>query len=160
MAIPAFMQRSWSRAPIHVRFVDPRHRKHGIGRCLAEVAIRQHGESPSSAPLHIVASPDAKAFYLACGFKIAGGTDTRFGPAIAMRPDPQAAGGLPNVMVPRQRRETRKPERSRWRYFMGRPCVLFSRRNQNPLRGGIFSPPRDRYRDRAPGLRTDRHDCH
>ncbi|MFK4809034.1 GNAT family N-acetyltransferase [Devosia sp. ZW T5_3] len=68
-------------------FVDPSRWKQGIGRRLIEVAVRQHSEGPALTPLHVIASPDAKPFYLACGFKIVGDTDTRFGPAIVMRLD-------------------------------------------------------------------------
>lgn len=64
-------------------FVAPGLWRRGIGRALivrGETEARARG----SAALTVVADPDAAAFYRACGFREAGTTSTRFGPAITM----------------------------------------------------------------------------
>ena len=65
-------------------FVEPTMRRCGIGRSLvdycSEVARLQ-----GSAFLHVVGNPHAQDFYFACGFRLTGTTDTRFGPGLLMR---------------------------------------------------------------------------
>jgi len=65
-------------------FVDPETRHRGIGRRLVEhcaLVARQRG----SGALCVVGNPHAEGFYLACGFKLTGTTETRFGPGLLMR---------------------------------------------------------------------------
>jgi N-acetylglutamate synthase-like GNAT family acetyltransferase len=65
-------------------FVEPTMRHCGIGRSLVEYcseAARLQG----SAFLHVVGNPHAQNFYLACGFRLTGTAETRFGPGLLMR---------------------------------------------------------------------------
>jgi N-acetylglutamate synthase-like GNAT family acetyltransferase len=65
-------------------FVDPHMQRHGIARSLIEhcaEAVRKQG----STAIHVVGNPHAEKFYSACGFKVVGRTETRFGPGILMR---------------------------------------------------------------------------
>jgi N-acetylglutamate synthase-like GNAT family acetyltransferase len=70
-------------AELDALFVEPDQWKGGIGRALvdhcADVA-RARGASV----LHVVGNPHAKAFYLACGFRLAGTVETRFGIGLSM----------------------------------------------------------------------------
>jgi GNAT superfamily N-acetyltransferase len=58
--------------------------RRGIGRLLieycAEVARKQ-----GSTALCVIGNFHAQEFYLACGFMVTGGAETRFGPALLMR---------------------------------------------------------------------------
>ena len=59
-------------------FVEPEIRRRGIGRLLvahSAQAARRNG----SAALHVIGNPHAEEFYIACGFKQIGTTQTRFG---------------------------------------------------------------------------------
>ncbi len=59
-------------------FVDPDSRRRGIGRLLVEHCAdvaRQQG----STALHVIGNPHAEEFYLACGFRMIGTSETRFG---------------------------------------------------------------------------------
>jgi len=64
-------------------FVEPDLWRLGIGRRLVEhcAAVSRAG---GSAALHVVGSPLAEPFYLACGFKSTGPAQTRFGPALLL----------------------------------------------------------------------------
>ena len=66
-------------------FVEPSKWKRGVGRLLVEGAVEHFGKEAATKSLHVVASPDARDFYLACGFEVVGDTSTRFGPAIVMK---------------------------------------------------------------------------
>lgn len=65
-------------------FVAPSHWRRGVGRRLVQGAATEFGGDAPVA-VHVVASPDAVAFYQACGFDVVSDTTTRFGPAIVMR---------------------------------------------------------------------------
>jgi GNAT superfamily N-acetyltransferase len=72
-----------SRCELDGLFVDPDFWRRGIGRRLLEqaerVAVRDGAEI-----LQVVANRRAEEFYLACGFKLTGETQTRLGPAPTM----------------------------------------------------------------------------
>jgi len=65
-------------------FVEPNIRRQGVGRLMieycAEVARKQ-----GSMALHVTGNPHAENFYLACGFKQIGTTQTRFGVGLLLR---------------------------------------------------------------------------
>jgi GNAT superfamily N-acetyltransferase len=65
-------------------FVDPRMQRRGIGRLLiahcAEVA-----RAGGSGALSVIGNPHAEDFYTACGFKVMGTAETRFGTGLLMR---------------------------------------------------------------------------
>lgn len=65
-------------------FVEPNIRRHGVGRLLVEYcaeAARKQG----STTLHVIGNPHAEEFYIACGFKHIGTTQTRFGVGLLLR---------------------------------------------------------------------------
>ena len=80
----ALLPRDDGGAELDALFVEPSLRRRGIARSLvehcAEVA-RSHG----STFLHVVGNPHAEDFYIACGFKLTGTAETRFGPGLLMR---------------------------------------------------------------------------
>lgn len=67
-------------------FVDPAYWRRGVGRFLLESSA-VHFSAGVGEALHVVASPEAKPFYLACGFKTMGTTETEFSSAVLMRRD-------------------------------------------------------------------------
>jgi GNAT superfamily N-acetyltransferase len=65
-------------------FVEPGMQRHGIGRrLLAHCA--EFARAQGSGALHVVGNPHAEDFYIACGFKVIGTTETRFGTGLLMR---------------------------------------------------------------------------
>jgi len=80
----ALLPRADGETELDALFVDPGMRRCGIGRSLvdhcAQVA-RAHG----SAALCVVGNPHASDFHTACGFSVAGRTETRFGIGLLMR---------------------------------------------------------------------------
>jgi len=65
-------------------FVDPEVRRCGVGRSLVDYCIQVVCMQGSPA-LCVIGNPHAYDFYNACGFKIVGTTETRFGPGLLMR---------------------------------------------------------------------------
>ena len=65
-------------------FVDSAMRRRGIARSLVEHCAGV-ARARKSAALNVVGNPHAKEFYLACGFKIVGTSETRFGTGLLMR---------------------------------------------------------------------------
>ena len=65
-------------------FVDPKSRRRGIGRLLIKHCI-EVARTRGSAALCVVGNPHAEDFYVSCGFKLTGNTETRFGPGLLMR---------------------------------------------------------------------------
>lgn len=65
-------------------FVEPSMRRRGIARLLVEhcVGVARARKSPA---LCVVGNPHAKDFYSACGFKLIGTAETRFGAGLLMR---------------------------------------------------------------------------
>ena len=64
-------------------FVEP-HLWKGIGRRLIDHAL-DAARARGSSFLHVVGHPYAEGFYVACGFRVAGTVDTRFGIGLSMR---------------------------------------------------------------------------
>lgn len=65
-------------------FVDPHARRRGIGQSLIE-RWAEVARTRQSVALYVVGNPHAEDFYIACGFKMIGTSETRFGPALLMR---------------------------------------------------------------------------
>jgi GNAT superfamily N-acetyltransferase len=65
-------------------FVDPTMRRRGIARSLIEHCA-EVARTRKSAALCVVGNPHAEGFYTACGFKLVGTTETRFGTGLLMR---------------------------------------------------------------------------
>ena len=65
-------------------FVDPSLRRHGIGRLLIEHCAGV-ARTRQSVALYVIGNPHAKEFYAACGFKVIGTSETRFGTGLLMR---------------------------------------------------------------------------
>lgn len=65
-------------------FVEPVHFRSGVGSALVEEAARK-ARALGAAWLHVVANPEALAFYRALGFEDIGSCTTQFGPARLMR---------------------------------------------------------------------------
>ncbi|MCR5875818.1 GNAT family N-acetyltransferase [Phenylobacterium sp. J426] len=73
-----------SEAELDGLFVEPGAWGRGLGRALVdacEALVRGRGAHVMT----VVANPDARAFYLRCGFVETGAAATLFGPALAMR---------------------------------------------------------------------------
>jgi GNAT superfamily N-acetyltransferase len=65
-------------------FVDPNMRRRGIGRLLIEHSA-ELARTRGSASLCVVGNRHAEEFYAACGFRVIGTAETRFGAALLMR---------------------------------------------------------------------------
>jgi ribosomal protein S18 acetylase RimI-like enzyme len=65
-------------------FVDPGARRGGVGRSLVDHCV-QIVRAQRSAALCVIGNPHAYDFYIACGFNVAGTTETRFGSGLLMR---------------------------------------------------------------------------
>ncbi len=64
-------------------FVEPHLWRSGVGRLLVEYCA-QFSRDAGAVAIHVVGNPHAEAFYLACGFVVAGEGMTEFGPSILM----------------------------------------------------------------------------
>ncbi|HEY7210140.1 MAG TPA: GNAT family N-acetyltransferase [Bryobacteraceae bacterium] len=80
----ALLPRPDGGAELDALFVEPTMRRCGIGRSLVE-HCSEVARSQGSTFLHVVGNPHAEDFYLACGFKLTGTAETRFGPGLLMR---------------------------------------------------------------------------
>lgn len=65
-------------------FVEPSIWRQGVGRKLVDHCAGVADAIGANA-LHVVGNPHAEAFYLACGFVLAGTTKTRFGPGLLFK---------------------------------------------------------------------------
>ena len=65
-------------------FVDPEMRRRGIARSLVEYCA-EVARTRNSSALCVIGNPHAKDFYTACGFKVVGMAETRFGAGLLMR---------------------------------------------------------------------------
>jgi GNAT superfamily N-acetyltransferase len=65
-------------------FVEPKIRRHGVGRLMVEYCAEVARKQGSTA-LHVIGNPHAEDFYLACGFEQTGTIQTRFGVGLQMR---------------------------------------------------------------------------
>src|SRR5215510_651900 len=71
-------------AELDALFVEPRLWKHGIGRRLVDHVV-EVARVRAASFLHVIGNPHAEGFYVACGFRVTGTVDTRFGVGLAMR---------------------------------------------------------------------------
>jgi GNAT superfamily N-acetyltransferase len=71
-------------------FVEPHLWKHGIGRRLVE-HVAEVARLRAAPFLHVIGNPHAEGFYVACGFRVIGMVETRFGVGLDMRRPLQAA---------------------------------------------------------------------
>ncbi|MGO9930933.1 MAG: GNAT family N-acetyltransferase [Steroidobacteraceae bacterium] len=65
-------------------FVEPNAQRRGYGRLLVEHCAKE-ARTAGSTTLHVVGNPHAEKFYAACGFKLVGTFETRFGPGLLLR---------------------------------------------------------------------------
>ena len=65
-------------------FVDPNARRRGVGRLMVGYCARV-ARTRGSKALHVIGNPHSEEFYIACGFKQIGTTETRFGIGLLMR---------------------------------------------------------------------------
>lgn len=80
----AILPRADGDTELDALFVEPNSQRRGIGRLLIEHCA-EVARSSGSKTLHVVGNPHAEKFYLACGFKLAGTFETRFGPGLLLR---------------------------------------------------------------------------
>jgi GNAT superfamily N-acetyltransferase len=80
----ALLHRTDGDAELDALFVEPTMRRFGIARSLVDHRC-EVARSEGSAFLHVVGNPHAQDFYLACGFKLTGMAETRFGQGLLMR---------------------------------------------------------------------------
>jgi GNAT superfamily N-acetyltransferase len=71
-------------AELDALFVEPHLWKQGIGRRLVD-HIAEVARTRAASFLHVIGNPHAERFYVACGFRVTGTIDTRFGVGLAMR---------------------------------------------------------------------------
>ena len=71
-------------AELDALFVEPHLWKRGIGRRLVD-HVAAVARAKAATFLHVIGNPHAKGFYLACGFRVDGTIDTRFGVGLDMR---------------------------------------------------------------------------
>src|SRR5262245_55869632 len=70
-------------AELDALFVEPHLWKRGIGRRLVD-HVAEVARVRGATVLHVVGNPHAEGFYVSCGFRVTGKTDTRFGTGLAM----------------------------------------------------------------------------
>lgn len=80
----AVLPRKDGAAELDGLFVEPESWRCGIGRRLIREAERMASDE-GAAVLHVIAGPQARGFYAACGFDLVGEEQTRFGKAFSMR---------------------------------------------------------------------------
>ena len=80
----ALLPRADGGAELDALFVEPTMRRCGIGRLLVEHCC-EVARLQGSAFLHVIGNPHAQDFYIACGFRLTGTAETRFGSGLLMR---------------------------------------------------------------------------
>jgi GNAT superfamily N-acetyltransferase len=80
----AILSREDGDTELDALFVDPSIQRQGIGKKLVEHCA-EIARSKGSTTLHVIGNRHAEQFYLACGFRVIGSFDTRFGPGLLMR---------------------------------------------------------------------------
>ena len=71
-------------AELDALFVEPHLWKQGIGRRLVDYCA-DVARARAARFLHVVGNPHAEGFYAACGFRVTGRVDTRFGVGLTMQ---------------------------------------------------------------------------
>jgi N-acetylglutamate synthase-like GNAT family acetyltransferase len=84
VAFAAMVPRDDGDTELDALFVEPSMLRRGIGRLLVEHCA-EVARSGGSTALHVVGNPHAERFYLACGFKMVGTTETRFGVGLLLQ---------------------------------------------------------------------------
>jgi N-acetylglutamate synthase-like GNAT family acetyltransferase len=79
----ALLPRADGGAELDALFVEPIMRRRGMGRSLVE-HCSEIARSQGCTFLHVVGNPHAEEFYIACGFRLTGTAETRFGPGLLM----------------------------------------------------------------------------
>jgi len=82
----AILPRADGDSELDALFVEPDTWKQGIGRALVEHCCAE-AKSAGASSLHVVGNPHAAGFYRACGFKMLGTKQMRFGVGLLMRRD-------------------------------------------------------------------------
>jgi len=80
----ALLPRADGGSELDALFVEPAMRRCGIGRLLVE-HCSEVARSQGSTFIQVVGNPHAEEFYTACGFKLTGTAETRFGSGLLMR---------------------------------------------------------------------------
>jgi N-acetylglutamate synthase-like GNAT family acetyltransferase len=80
----AILARSDRDSELDALFVEPGSWRQGVGRALIEHCC-QMAKALAAATLHVVGNPQAQGFYEACGFKLVGTKQMRFGVGLLMR---------------------------------------------------------------------------
>jgi GNAT superfamily N-acetyltransferase len=80
----AILSREDGDTELDALFVEPSIQRQGIGKKLVEHCA-EIARSKGSTTLHVIGNRHAERFYLACGFRVIGSFDTRFGPGLLMR---------------------------------------------------------------------------
>jgi len=80
----AILARSDGDSELDALFVEPGSWRQGVGRALVEHCC-QMVKALGATALHVVGNPHAQGFYEACGFKLVGTTQMRFGVGLLMR---------------------------------------------------------------------------
>ena len=80
----AILSREDGDTELDALFVEPSIQRQGIGKKLVEHCA-EIARSKGSTTLHVIGNRHAEQFYLACGFRVIGSFDTRFGPGLLMR---------------------------------------------------------------------------
>jgi GNAT superfamily N-acetyltransferase len=80
----AILSREDGDTELDALFVEPGIQRQGIGKRLVQHCA-EIARSKGSTTLHVIGNRHAQQFYLACGFRIIGSFDTRFGPGLLMR---------------------------------------------------------------------------
>jgi len=80
----AILPRPDGNAELDALFVDPGLWKGGVGRMLVDHCT-QVARGRASRIMHVVGNPHAQRFYAACGFRITGTVNTRFGAGLLMQ---------------------------------------------------------------------------
>lgn len=71
-------------AELDALFVEPHLWKRGIGRTLVDYCT-DVARSRAAGVLHVIGNPHAAGFYAACGFRLIGTVETRFGVGLCMQ---------------------------------------------------------------------------
>lgn len=83
LGFAAVLARSDGDTELDALFVEPEIWKRGVGRQLVEHCAK-FAKSMEAKNLHVLGNPHAEGFYLACGFRITGTEETRFGTGLLM----------------------------------------------------------------------------